>query len=208
MIDRRGSSSKIAPDARSQLRRTPRYSARRVRARRSQDVAGRGRWTITLAPSARAKRPVSRPMPAPPTNKTTVCPNSAGSSEIGEADVAVLINSSYRCSDHIDCQQHRVFTSTFTGRRRNRLRKLEPRRASPAGDASVASHVGNSVPACSATMYVGVPVGPVSGLPARCASHARRERPLHAAARSPVSVVDAKGGGRRVDATSQARGDS
>src|ERR1700694_5816464 len=46
---------------------------------------------ISLAPSARARRAVSSPMPALPPITTTVCPSSSGSRRVGEAVVAVLM---------------------------------------------------------------------------------------------------------------------
>src|SRR5438552_1600203 len=51
---------------------------------------------ITLAPSARARRAVSNPMPALPPITTTVCPRSSGSRCIGEGIVTVLIVSPIR----------------------------------------------------------------------------------------------------------------
>src|SRR3984893_14033020 len=49
---------------------------------------------ITLAPSARARRAVSKPMPAPPPSTRTVCPSSSGSRWM-VGMVAVLIFSRY-----------------------------------------------------------------------------------------------------------------
>src|SRR5262249_25892643 len=49
---------------------------------------------ISLAPSARARRAVSSPMPALPPITTTVCPRSSGSRWMGETVVAVLMISS------------------------------------------------------------------------------------------------------------------
>src|SRR5262245_25244799 len=49
---------------------------------------------ITFAPSARARRAVSSPMPALPPITTTVCPRSSGSRRMGETVVAVLMISS------------------------------------------------------------------------------------------------------------------
>ena len=46
---------------------------------------------ITLAPSARARRAVSSPMPALPPITTTVCPSSSGSRRMGEGLVTVLM---------------------------------------------------------------------------------------------------------------------
>ena len=46
---------------------------------------------ITFAPSARARRAVSSPMPALPPITTTVCPRSSGSRRMGEALVSVLM---------------------------------------------------------------------------------------------------------------------
>src|ERR1700687_5058030 len=49
---------------------------------------------MSFAPSARASRAVSRPMPALPPITTTVCPASADSRRMGEGVLAVLMNSS------------------------------------------------------------------------------------------------------------------
>src|SRR3954471_5595020 len=46
---------------------------------------------MTSAPSARARRAVSRPMPALPPMTTTVCPSSSGRRAMGWATVAVVI---------------------------------------------------------------------------------------------------------------------
>src|SRR5262249_50800894 len=61
-----------------------------ARSRRSRFRAVR----ISLAPSARARRAVSSPMPALPPITTTVCPRSWGSRGVGETVLAVVIASS------------------------------------------------------------------------------------------------------------------
>src|SRR5215831_10446054 len=73
-----------------------------IESNRIRGVEGRGlaaRWRrsalrpvrITLAPSARARRAVSNPMPALPPITTTVCPRSSGSQWMEEGIVTVLI---------------------------------------------------------------------------------------------------------------------
>ena len=58
-----------------------------ARSRRSGVRAAR----ISFAPSARASRAVSSPMPALPPITTTVCPRSPGSGWMGEVPVAMLM---------------------------------------------------------------------------------------------------------------------
>jgi hypothetical protein len=48
---------------------------------------------MTLAPSARARRAVSNPIPALPPMTTTVCPSSSGSRRVDETGVEMVMNS-------------------------------------------------------------------------------------------------------------------
>ena len=92
---------------------------------------------ITLAPSARARRAVSSPMPALPPITTTVCPRSSGSRWMGKVVVAVLMIPPGNPA--ID----------------------EPRRSRRC-DLGVVVYCGSSLPACSATMYAAYQSGQFS----------------------------------------------
>ena len=69
----------------SRWRRRPPCSARRARSRRCCRRSGLRPVRMTSAPSARARRAVSSPMPALPPITTTVWPSSSGSRPVGWA---------------------------------------------------------------------------------------------------------------------------
>ena len=109
-------SRRTPPAQPSRRRRTPRCSTRRPRRPRSCSRSGSRPVRITSAPSARARRAVSSPMPALPPITTTVCPSSSGSRSWALCECrGVIVSPSVSPPSAVRCRSARTLPRSRRG---------------------------------------------------------------------------------------------